>query len=61
MLDDVWKLVEESAKKNKRSSNNWLEIHLQGFFLSEKIKADKKDDSFDAQTFLLGTKGGIKK
>lgn len=43
MHDEVWKLVEEEAKKDKRSSNRWLEIHLQGFFLSKKIKeSDKK-------------------
>lgn len=42
MLNEVWELVEKAAEKDKRSMNRWLEIHLQGFFLSEKIKAEKK-------------------
>lgn len=33
----VWDLVEEEAKKDRRSTNKWLEILLTGHFLKKKI------------------------
>jgi hypothetical protein len=36
--NDVWKLVEEKAEKDKRSVNRWLEMLLTAHFLKEKIK-----------------------
>lgn len=41
MDEDVWKLVENAAKKDKRSMNNWLETHLAGYFLKESLKEKK--------------------
>lgn len=38
MDEEVWKLVEESAKKDNRSMNRWLEILLTAHFLKEKLK-----------------------
>jgi hypothetical protein len=38
MDSDVWDLVEESAKKDKRSTNKWIEILLIAHFLKDKIK-----------------------
>ena len=37
MDSDVWDLVEEKAKKDKRSTNQWLEMLLTAYFLKEKI------------------------
>lgn len=38
MEKSIWELVEESAKKDNRSTNKWIEIHLTGYFLKEKLK-----------------------
>lgn len=42
MSDDIWKLVENEAKKDHdRSVNRWIEIHLTAFFLKQKMNENK--------------------
>lgn len=37
MDSDIWDLVEKEAKKDKRSTNIWIEILLTGYFLKKNI------------------------
>lgn len=41
MSSDVWRLVEEEAKKRNSSTNNWIETHFLGFFLAMKMKEEQ--------------------
>lgn len=38
MFDELWEWVDDEAKKQCRSTNNWLEVTLQGLRLKKKIE-----------------------